>query len=429
MDITLGITVLFVVFFILLMLNVPISFAIIVSSLVGMLASGFGGLAIIQTLQASAESGPLLAIPFFVIAGIIMDRGGVTKLMIDFAFSIVGHIRGGLALVNVMGGMLMGGISGSSVADTASIGSVMIPAMKQKKYDIGFTTALTASSGTIGAMIPPSIPMVILGITANVSIGGLFLAGIVPGIILGLVMMVYAYYVSKKHNYPTEVRVSSGEVLRRLINAILPLLTVVIIIVGVVGGVFTATEAGAVACIYALFLGMFVYKKISWKDIPDIFKEGCLISAAVMLIVVASSAFGYVLTYSHLPENLVQLLLGITENKYFLLFLINVFLLILGTFLDPTPIILLVAPILYPIVIAMGVDPIQFGTMFVLNMAIGNLTPPVGVVLFTAAGIAKVGVESVLKPMIPLWIIMIGILLLVTYVPAFSLFIPNLLMP
>jgi tripartite ATP-independent transporter DctM subunit len=225
------------------------------------------------------------------------------------------------------------------------------------------------------------------------------------------------------------VRVSSGEVLRRLINAILPLLTVVIIIVGVVGGVFTATEAGAVACIYALFLGMFVYKKISWKDIPNIFKEGCLISAAVMLIVVASSAFGYVLTYSHVPENLVQLLLGITENKYFLLFLINVFLLILGTFLDPTPIILLVAPILYPIVIAMGVDPIQFGTMFVLNMAIGNLTPPVGVVLFTAAGIAKVSVESVLKPMIPLWIIMIGILLLVTYVPAFSLFIPNLLMP
>jgi len=424
-----SVAILFLVFFALILLNVPIGYAIIVASLGAMLYLGQGGLAIIQTLQVSAHSSTLLAIPFFVIAGIIMDRGGVTKLMIDFAYAVVGHIRGGLSLVNVMGGILMGGVSGSSVADTASIGSVLLPAMREKKYDMGFSTALTACSGTLGAIIPPSIPLVILGITANVSIGKLFLAGILPGIAFGLAMMGYAYYVARKNNYPTEPRVSGKEVLIRLGKAILPLLTVVIIIAGVVGGVFTATEAGAVACIYALILGMFVYRKISWRDLPDILLSGSKISAAVMLIVVGSSAFGWVLTYEHVPAQLVEIMTGLTDNKILMLLLINIFLLILGTFLDPTPIILLVAPILYPIATATGVDPVQFGIMFVMNMAIGHLTPPVGVVLYTAVGIAKIRVETVVKALLPLWGIMFIVLMLITYVPAFSLTIPNMIMP
>ncbi|OLS33590.1 hypothetical protein BTR25_25140 [Bacillus sp. MRMR6] len=420
---------LFIVFFGLMLINVPIALAILTASLGAMLLIGNGGVTIIQSIQTATESFSLLAIPFFITAGIIMDRGGVTKLIINFAYGLVGHIRGGLALVNVMGSMLFGGISGSAVADSASIGSVMIPAMRSKKYDIGFTTALTASAGTLGIIIPPSIPMVILGITANVSIGRLFLGGIIPGITIGLLMMVYAYYVSRKHLYPTEERVSMMEIIRRFFKSILPLLTAVIIIGGIVGGVVTATEAGAIACIYALILGMFVYKHIKIKDIPGIFLEGSLTTAAVMLIVAGASAFGWVLTYVHVPEMLSEFLLSISDNKYVLLILITILLLILGTFLDPTPIILLVAPILFPVVTSLGVDPIHFGLIFVINMALGQLTPPVGVVLFTAASIAKIPIERVIKPMVPLWLIMLTVLFAVTFFPAMATYIPQVLMP
>lgn len=354
-----------------------------------------------------------------------MDRGGIIRLLLDFANAVVGHIKGGLSLVNVLSSMLFGGISGSSVADTASIGSVLIPAMREKKYDIGFTAAITASSGTLGAIIPPSIPMVILGLTANVSIGALFLAGIIPGILMGLAMLLYAYYFSVKKQYPTEPRVPLGQVVIRLFKAIIPLFTVVIIIAGIVGGVFTPTEAGAIACVYALFLGMFVYKEIKIMDLPEIFLEGAKITATVMIVVIGASAFSQVLTYERIPQMLVDFLLTITDNQYLLLLLITLLLLVLGTFLDPTPIILLVAPIIFPVIIQIGIDPIHFGIIFVITMAIGQITPPVGVVLFTAQSIAKIPIEQIIRSLVPLWGVMIVILLLVIFIPSISTFVPN----
>lgn len=417
--------VLFITFFALLFINVPIGFSIIIASLCSMLLSGNSGFAIIQSLQTSAASSSLLAIPFFVTAGFIMDRAGIIRLLLDFANAVVGHIKGGLSLVNVLSSMLFGGISGSSVADTASIGSVLIPAMKEKKYDMGFTAAITASSGTLGAIIPPSIPMVILGLTANVSIGALFLAGIIPGILMGLAMLLYAYYFSVKKQYPTEPRVPLGQVIIKLFKALIPLFTVVIIIAGIVGGVFTPTEAGAIACVYALFLGMFVYKEIKIMDLPGIFLDGAKVTATVMIVVIGASAFGQVLTYERIPQMLVDFLMTVTDNQYLLLLLITLLLLVLGTFLDPTPIILLVAPILFPVIIQIGIDPIHFGMIFIITMAIGMITPPVGVVLFTASSIAKIPIEQIIRSLVPLWGVMIVILLLVIFIPSISTFVPN----
>ncbi|WP_152657206.1 TRAP transporter large permease [Oceanobacillus sp. CFH 90083] len=419
------IAVLFITFFALLFINVPIGFSIIIASLGSMLLSGNSGFTIIQSLQTSAASSSLLAIPFFVTAGLIMDRGGIIRLLLDFANAVVGHIKGGLSLVNVLSSMLFSGISGSSVADTASIGSVLIPAMREKKYDMGFTAAITASSGTLGAILPPSIPMVILGLTANVSIGSLFLAGIIPGILMGVAMLLYAYYYSVKQQYPTEPRVPLGQVVIRLFKAIIPLFTVVIIIAGIVGGVFTPTEAGAIACVYALFLGMFVYKKIKILDLPGIFLDGAKITATVMIVVIGASVFGKVLTYERIPQMLVDFLITITDNQYLLLLLITLLLLVLGTFLDPTPIILLVAPILFPVILQIGIDPIHFGMIFIITMAIGQITPPVGVVLFTAQSIAKIPIEQIIRSLVPLWGVMIVILLLVIFIPAISTTIPN----
>ena len=266
-----------------------------------------------------------------------MDEGKVTTVLVDFAYSVVGHIKGGLAHVVVMGSMLFGGVSGSCVADTAAIGSVMLPAMKEKKYDIGFSAALSGAAGTLGHIIPPSIPMIILAIAANVSIGRLFLGGIIPGILVGVIMMVYSYFVAKKKNYPVEDRVSLKEVFKRFLKAIPPLLLVVIIVWGIVGGVFTPTEAGAVACIYAMFLGVVVYKSIKWDNLLSTILKGAKISAVVMFIVIASSVLSMVLTYARIPDLLANMLLGISDNKFVLLFIINLLLLFLGMFLDPNP--------------------------------------------------------------------------------------------
>ena len=424
-----GTLMVIIVFLIFALLNTPIAFSILIPTIVSLGVSPVSAQQIVQIMQNATQSGSLIAIPFFIIAGMLMDEGKVTNVLVDFAYSVVGHIKGGLAHVVVMGAMLFGGVSGSCVADTAAIGSVMLPAMREKKYDIGFSASLAGAAGTLGHIIPPSIPMIILGIAANVSIGRLFLGGIIPGILVGVVMMVYAFFVAKKKKYPVEERVPLKEVPKRFLKSIPPLLLVVIIVVGIAGGVFTPTEAGAIACVYAIFLGVVVYKKIKLKNLLSIILKGSKITAIVMFVVIASSVLSMVLTYARIPDQLANLLLSISNNKFVLLFIINLLLLFLGMFLDPTPIILLVAPIFFPIITKIGIDPVHFGVVFVMNMAIGQITPPVGAVLYTTANIANCSLPKVIKPMIPLILLMFVLTILVSFLPPLVLTIPQMLMP
>lgn len=423
------ILILFIIFSVLLLLSMPIGFALITSVMAIMIAHGDNAMGIVQSIQATTESKSLLAIPFYLITGLIMAQSGATKKIVDFCYGIVGHVRGGLAQVTVLGAILFGGVSGSCVADAASVGAILLPAMKEKKYDMGFSAALTSSAGTIGMIVPPSITIVILGITTNLSIAKLFLAGIVPGILFALSLMGYSYYIARKNNYPTEPRIPLMETVKRFFKAILPLMTIVIIILGIVFGVFTPTEAGAIACSYALFLGIFVYKNIKWNDLMEIFTRGIKMTAVVMLLIFASSTFADMMISAHVPEMLTNFLLTVSDNKYVVLLLINILLLILGTFLDPTPIILMVGPILFPVVTSLGIDPIHFGIIFVINMAIAQLTPPVAVVLVTSASIARYPIEQVIKASMPFLYLMTAYLLIISYIPGIVLLLPNLFMP
>ena len=419
---------LFLSFFVLLIFSVPVSFSLLISTLLSIFFfSDIDLLAIAVKIFRASNSFSLIAIPFFILAGGLMENGGISRRLVTFASNMVGHIRGGLANTSVLAAMFFAGLSGAAAADTAAVGSILIPAMKKKGYGADIATSVMATAGSIGIVIPPSIPMIILGVTANISIGGMFMGGIIPGILMGLSLMLVNIYLAKKRNIYPESRASLKEQFRSFLDSILALMTVVIIVGGITSGIFTATEASVVTAAYALIVGLFIYKELKIKDLARIFCNAARTTGVVVITIAAASAFGWVLAAERIPSAIASAIVGLSDNKWVVLLLINGLLLVLGTFLDPTAITIIVIPIIWPIVSLLGVHPIQFGVMAIVNMAIGQCTPPVGIALFVASGISGAGLNEILKTYIYYLGALTVVLLLVTFIPEISLWIPSLM--
>ncbi|NLX85508.1 MAG: TRAP transporter large permease [Synergistaceae bacterium] len=421
--------ILFVTFFPLLFLGVPISFVLILSTIAYILAMGgdVSWLLVPSRVVRGMDSFLLMCLPFFVLAGNLMNNGGITERLIKLAQAFVGHIRGGLAMVNVMVCAFFGAVSGSAVAATSAVGSVMIPSMKKEGYPADFSAGLTAVASTMAPVIPPSLAFVLYGAVSRVPIGDLFVAGILPGILMAFALMSVVYVYAKRDNYPRLARVSWKGRLAAVKESILCLILPVFILGGITSGIFTPTEAAAMAALYAFVLSMFIYKTISWKQLPKIFLESAIDSGSVMLLVGTCYAFGWVLTNERVALRLTEALLAMDVTLWMKLALINFALLIVGMFMDSAPAIMLVGPILAPALSKMGVDPIVAGMIVCINLTIGLATPPVGVCLFSATNISKVPFEKVSKAALPFLAAMLGVLVIVTYVPWVSLVLVNLI--
>lgn len=430
-DQTLATVILLGSFLVMLLVQIPITFALAVASVATATYLGIPLMAIVQQMVQGVRSFSLLAIPFFIIAGEMMGQGGISRRLILFSNLLVGRVRGGLAQVNCLASMFFGGISGSAVADVSSIGTILIPMMKKDGYDDDFSVGITVTSACQGVIIPPSHNMIIYSLAAGgVSVGRLFLGGFIPGVMLGLGLMVVSYIFAVKRNYPKGRKYSLKEALIITKDAVLGLFTAVIIMGGVISGVFTATESATVAVIYAFFITFFVYREIPLSAMRGILYGALKTLAMVMALIAAASAFGWLMAYLRIPALATQGLLSISHNKIVLLLLINLLLLLLGCIMDMAPLILITTPILYPVVVTeLGMSPIHFGIMLILNLAIGLTTPPVGSALFVGCAIGKIRIENVIKAMLPMWLVMVMVLMLITFVPAITMFIPNLLMP
>lgn len=416
-------------FIALIILRVPIPIALVASTAVTMIYLDLPLMTMVQQMAKSINSFSLMAVPFFILAGEIMGAGGISDKIVDFANAIVGRFRGGLACVNCLDSMFFGGISGSAVADVSSLGSIVIPTMVKSGYGRDFSVALTVTTSCQGVLIPPSHNMIFFALAAGgVSVGKLFLGGAIPGILLGFALMAYSLFISVKRNYPKGEAMGLKQILLVTKDAIIALFTAIIIMGGVTLGWFTATESAAIACIYAFLISMFVYKKLKWKDIPRIFGNVVNTLCLSFSLIAAAGAFGYVLAFLKVPALLTNFLLSITDNRIILLLLINLMLLFLGCIMDMAPIIFIVTPILLPVVTALGMDPVHFGVMMIFNLAIGLCTPPVGSALFVGCAVGKSSIERVTKELLPMYAVMITCLLLVTFVPALSTWLPNLIM-
>lgn len=426
---TVGIILLLGIFVGLTILKTPIPIALITSTAITMAYLGLPLMTTVQQMAKQIDSFSLMAVPFFILAGEIMGRGGISDRLVEFANAVVGRFRGGYAYVNCLASMFFGGISGSAVADVSSLGSIEIPMMEKAGYDRDFSVALTVTTSCQGVMIPPSHNMIFFAMAAGgVSVGKLFLGGAVPGIILGLALMGYSAVISIKRNYPKGEAMPLKKILRVTIDALWAIMTTLIILGGVIGGIFTATESAAIACIYAFLVSMFVYRELKWKDLPKLLGNVVNTLCLSFSLIAAAAAFGYVLAYLKVPALLTNFLISITDNKIVLLLLINLMLLFLGCIMDMAPIIFIVTPILLPVVTALGMDPVQFGAMMILNLAVGLCTPPVGSALFVGCAVGKISIERVVKEMLPMYLIMFGVLMLVTFVPAISTWLPSLVM-
>ena len=370
---------------------------------------------------------PLMAIPFFMLAGELMNRGGITMRLVEFSQAMMGHFRGGLAHVNVLSSMLFAGLSGSAVADTSALGSMLIPAMEKEGYTRKFAAAITAASSVIGPIIPPSGIMIIYAYVMGESVAALFLAGILPGILVGVGLMVMVKLQADKYDFPaSRAKASWGERGNASLKAFFPLLTPVIILGGILAGVFTPTEAAAVAVAYAIIIGMFVLNTLKLRDLPDVLMRAAMTSATVLLLVGAAMAFKTVVSLSHTPEILAEFVLGLSENPLILLFLINLLLFVVGMFLDAGPAIIILGPILGPIFVDLGVDPIHFAIIMSVNLTVGLATPPMGLVLFVASSVSGERVETISKAILPFLFIEIVVIFLITFIPEISMTIPRL---
>ncbi|MER2009214.1 MAG: TRAP transporter large permease [Psychrobacillus sp.] len=424
------VALLFGTLFICLLIGVPIAISLGVSALVAIYFGSNLPLGIIaQKAFTSLDSFPLLAIPFFMLAGVLMSKGGVSKRLLDVATALVGWVVGGLSLVTIVASMFFAAISGSGPATVAAIGGFMIPEMKNKKYDGGFAASVSASAGSIGVIIPPSIPFVLYGVIGSVSVGSMFLAGILPGIIIGIGLMITAYVIAKKRGYKSEgsARFSFKDVLKATYDAKWALLIPVIILGGIYGGFFSPTEAAVVAVVYALIIGLFVYKELTWKSVFECFREAVVINATTMIIIGLSVSFAYFMTLEQVPNDISSFLTELSTNPIVILLAINVILLIVGMFIDTISALVILTPILLPIVIAVGVDPIHFGVILVANLAIGFITPPLGVNLFVASSVGNVKFERIVMAIIPFLFSMIVCLILITFLPSLSLWLPSIL--
>lgn len=424
-----AIAILMLTFAALIILKCPITFAMIISTAFTMLYIQVPVMTLVQQMSKQLNSFSLLAIPFFILMGEIMAAGGISSRLLAFANVCVGQITGGLAHVNILASMLFGGISGSAIADVSSLGPLEIQMMEEAGYDKDFSIAVTVSSSCQGLIIPPSHNMVLYSTVAGgVSVGSLFCAGYVPGVLLGISLMIVCYIISKKRNYPKGKKVPFKTALQVTKDTFFAMLAMVIIIGGVSAGFFTATESAAVSCIYCLFVGFFIYKELKLKDIPVVLGNTIKTLAMVYALIAAAGAFGWVMAYLNVPALMTELLLGISDNRVVVLLLINILLLLLGCVMDLAPLVLIMAPILLPVVTSFGMSPIQFGVMMMLNLGIGLCTPPVGTALFAGCAIGEMKIEQVSKALIPLYVPMLITLILVTFIPALTMTLPNILM-
>lgn len=420
--------ILFISFFVLMLIGVPIAISLGASALFTMIVATDLPLgSIVQQAFTSLDSFSLLAIPLFILAGVLMSQGGVSQRLLHLADVLVGYLIGGLAIGTILASMFFAAISGSGPATVAAIGSFMIPAMANKGYDKPFAAAVTATAGSIGVIIPPSIPFIMFGIVGGVSIGGLFLAGIIPGILVGLALMIVSYGVAKKREFPSEGSFPTFiEVLKAINYAKWALLIPVIILGGIYSGFFSPTESAAVACIYALIIGLFVYRELTFKKLYDVFLDAALLNIPVIIIISFSISFAYLLSIERIPATIAHFITGISENMIITMIIVSAFLFVVGMFIDTISAVVILTPILLPVAKAVGIDPIHFGVIMVCNLAVGYVTPPLGVNLFVASHISKVSIERITRALIPFIIAMLVVIILIIVFPQISTFIPNL---
>lgn len=414
---------------ILLALGMPVAFAVGLSAVAGALWIDLPLEALMIQITSGVNKFTLLAIPFFILAGAIMAEGGIARRLVNFAYVFVGFIRGGLSLVNIVASTFFGAISGSSVADTASIGSVMIPEMEKKGYPREYAAAVTASGSVQAILIPPSHNSVIYSLAAggSVSIATLFIAGVLPGLLLGVSLMVLCLCFARKRGYPKGDKIPFRQALKIMLDALWGLMTVVIILGGILSGIFTATESAAVACLWAFFVTMFIYRDYKWSELPKLMCRTVKTVTIVMILIGFAAAFGAVMTYMQLPMRITEFFTSLSDNKYVILMYLNVMLLLIGTLMDMAPIILILTPVLLPVTNALGIDPVHFGMIMMVNLGIGLITPPVGSVLFVASAVSKQKIETVVRAMLPFYGILLVVLGMVTYIPAISLWLPRML--
>lgn len=410
-----------------ILFGTPITFALGIASLVFFIAQGIPLEAFAQRLAVGVDSFPLLAVPFFIMAGNLMNSGGITLRIFRFSNSLVGHIRGGLGHVNVLSSMIFAGMSGSAIADAAGLGPIEIKAMTEAGYDLEFSTAVTVASAVIGPIIPPSTIMIIYGVTAGVPISRLFKGGIIPGILIGLVLMALVYFYSLKNNYPKSDKFSFKEFFTSFKDTFLALLTPLIIMGGILGGVFTPTEAGAVAAFYALIITLFVYKEIKIRDLPKIFFETALTTGVILFIVSTASIFGWSLSFEQTPQMVAGFLASITTDKVLLMLMLTVVYTFMGMIMEATAIVITTVPIIVPVLNALGIDLVFFGVILAILMSIGTITPPVGTVMFVICKITGLTIERYTKIIIPWFLVEIGVVILLIFIPQLVLFIPSLM--
>lgn len=424
---TTAVAILLLSFFAMILLRVNIAFAVGVASTLCLLYLGIPLSNVCQQMVKGLNSFSLMAVPFFITMGCLMGTGGISEKLIALANSLVGWMRGGMAMVNIVASYFFGGISGSATADTASLGNILIPMMVDQGYDDDFSTAVTITSSVEGLLVPPSHNMVIYATAAGgVSVGALFMAGYLPGALLAISLMVGSYIISVKRNYPKGDPFSVKVFLTQLSKSFWALAAVLIVVAGVVGGIFTATESAAIAVIYSMLVSVFIYRGLDWKGVWRVLGD-CIDTLAIVLILCAtSSIFGYCLTYLHVPDLASMAISSISDNPIVLMLLINVILLFLGCIMDMAPIILIATPILLPLAKSIGIDPVQFGIIIVLNCGIGLLTPPVGTCLFIGSAVSKVPIEKIVKAALPFYVCMVVTLLLVSFVPQVSLLLPGI---
>jgi tripartite ATP-independent transporter DctM subunit len=417
-------------FIALMLVGMPVAYALGLSALIGAWWIDIPYDALMIQIASGVNKFSLLAIPFFVLAGAIMAEGGMSRRLVAFAGVLVGFIRGGLSLVNILASTFFGAISGSSMADTASIGSVLIPEMEKKGYPRDFATAVTVSGSVQAILIPPSHNAVIYSLAAGggVSIAALFLAGVLPGLLLGLTLAVMCLFIARRRNFPKGRVIPWREALKIVADALWGLMTMVIILGGILSGIFTATESAAIAVIWAFFVTMCIYRDYKWRDLPKLVHRTVKTLSIVMILIGFAAAFGYIMTLMQIPLKITTALSSLSDNRYVILLLINVLLLVLGTLMDMAPLILIMTPILMPVILSIGVDPVHFGMIMMVNLGMGLITPPVGGVLFVGAAVAKLPIEQVVKALYPFFGALLFVLALVTYVPALSLWLPGLLL-
>jgi tripartite ATP-independent transporter DctM subunit len=417
-------------FFALMLIGVPIAYALGLSSLLAALWIDLPLDAVMIQIASGVSKFSLLAIPFFVLAGAIMAEGGMARRLVAFASVLVGFMRGGLSLVNILASTFFAGISGSAVADTASIGSVLIPEMERKGYPRDFSTAVTVSGSVQAILLPPSHNAVIYALAAGgtVSIATLFMAGVMPGLLLGAMLAAWCLYTAKKNNYPKGESVPLKQALRLSAEALWGVMTMVIIIGGILTGVFTANESASIAVVWAFFVTMCIYRDYKWRDLPKLIHRTVKTVTIVMMLIAFAASFGYLMTLMQIPLKVTEFFTAVSGNRMVILLLINIMLLILGCLMDMSPLILICTPVLLPVVKSLGVDPVHFGMIMLLNLGIGLITPPVGAVLFVGSAVGKVPIGAVVRAMAPFFAAMFVVLMMVTYIPAISLWLPGLLL-